>query len=137
MRHRLAILAILAVLAIPCAGANEEGEEAKTFIVEMIRSTGSEPVVCPMDVLVGSREYEMRVICAKYDGDFRSFESLWKQHLLRDAALDQIDGSGTVPRTYPQTAWESRSGFHERIYVVGNTAVGVRFAAGDLVMVYK
>jgi hypothetical protein len=135
LRLRTAIVVILAAILAPAALASEE--DAKTFIIELIRGTGATPVVCPIEVLVGSREHEMGVICAEYDGDFRSFESLWQRHVRRDAALDQIDGSGSLPSMAPQTAWESRAGMHERIYVVGSAAVGIRFSAGEIVMVYK
>ena len=36
----------------------------------------------------------------------------------------------------PQTEWERNGQIYDRIYLVGESAIGVRFASGDVLMVW-
>ena len=79
----------------------------------------------------------MQVICARFEGDFVSFESRWTLHILQDSMFDRRYGGGTIPEALPQTGWEVSGATHDRIYVVGDSTLGVRFTLGEILMVYK
>lgn len=134
MKIRGAVLVLMT--AIASAGAAGQ-EPARVFIDEMIRGVGAHEVSCPADIEEATLAREMAAVCARFDGDFGSFQSLWHLYLLDDAIRKNNGEPGRVPHTLPQTAWEVRDGGHERIYAVGERAVGVRFDAGAVMMVYK
>lgn len=134
MKRTLAALVLLTAAATPGA-ANQE--PARVFIEAMLRGVGAREVSCPEDVEEATVQREMAAVCAYFDGDFGSFQSRWHMYLLDDAIRKNKGEPGQVPHTLPQTAWEIRDGGHERIYSVGERAVGVRFDAGSVMMVYK
>ena len=133
-RRLAAGLLLLLFVAWP-VGARDE--QAETFIEEMIRGIGAREIKCPSEVRTEAEAREVVVVCATFDGDFESFEYEWTMHLLHDAILDNRDGSGRVPHSAPQSAWEKNQGVHERFYLVGEAALGVRFSRGYVLMAYR
>lgn len=132
LRTALVILAVLTATAVAAAE-----EPARQFIDEMLRGVGARTINCPSEIEEAIQVREMAAVCASYDGDFGSFHAAWSLFLLDDAVRQQKGESRRTPYTLPQTAWEDRDGGHERIYVVGQRAVGIRFDAGSVMMVYK
>lgn len=108
-----------------------------TFVAEMIRGVGALPAQCDSDVVTDAATQDMTAICATFDGEFEHFQALWAMHLLRDAYLDDEDDAGPVPPSEAKTAWETRGGAHERIYAVGTAVVGIRFVAGEIIVVWQ
>ena len=134
MRHRLAASFVALWFTAWPLGATED--DVLTFISEMLHGVEATRIDCPEPVTEATRSRDMRVVCAKFNGDFESFESRWQLHLRLEALMDGETGSRRVPGSQPHTDWETRSGGYERIYAVGTKAVGVRFFHGDVLMVY-
>ncbi len=112
-------------------------EPARVFIEEMLRGVGAREISCPSEIRDAIEVRAMEAVCARYDGDFGAFQSAWSLFLLDDVLREGSGQGRRIPYTLPQTAWEVRDGGHERIYAVGKRAVGVRFDAGAVMMVYK
>jgi hypothetical protein len=112
-------------------------DDARTFASEMLRGVGASEVTCPDAVLTMAHERELQVICATFEGDFQAFEYRWTMSLLDDAIRNSRDGSGRLPYSEPKTAWTVTEGFHERVYAVGQNALGIRFSRGYVLLAYR
>ncbi len=108
----------------------------KTFAEEMIRGVGATRLECSAQIIEQVRAQEMDVLCARFDGSFQRFELRWNVEILQRGMVAPPSGIEPVPLAQPATEWESRGSFYERIYRVGSSALGVRFAAGDVLMVW-
>jgi len=131
------LLTALALILASCVTTQAEGEPARTFISEMLTGVGATTLDCPIDVRDRIASREMQVVCARFDGDFTTFESRWTLHILQDAIYDKNYGGGVIPTFEARTGWEASGETHDRIYAVGDSTLGVRFTAGEILMVYK
>lgn len=132
----------LSACAIACFGgvaaATEDAEiaAARTFADETLRRIGAQTVACSASIEKQVQEQAMNAVCARFENSFSRFEVRWDLQMIqlepRDAA-----GSGRMhPTAEPLTEWELNGAVHDRIYRVGNKAVGVRFAEGDVLIVW-
>lgn len=134
-RVALTVVALLVLLAAPAAA--DESTPAETFITAMLEGVGAVERQCPVDVRERIEQREMRVVCARFEGDFNSFESRWTLHILQDAMFDNNYGGGTIPPFEARTGWEVSGSTYDRIYYIGQSTLGVRFTEGEILMVYK
>ena len=78
----------------------------------------------------------MKVVCARFDGQFALFRPRWDAYHRRQfgaaPGLSSRDRSGI-----PRTDWLATGTRHERIYSLSDTVIGVRFEDGELLVVYK
>ena len=130
---------LLATLAwTVCPGADDGTREgrAREFIDQSLRGVGAERTTCPTDVIEQVRAHGMNAVCARFEGSFERFEVRWGLQMIQAAGPeDQEPATGQAP-ILPQTEWERNGQSHDRIYVVGESAIGIRFAAGDVLMVW-
>ena len=120
-----------------CASADEARDRpARQFIDESLRRIGAEKIVCPADVMEQVRSRRMNAVCARFDGSFARFEVRWGLQMIQNEGPEDQESTAGRIAAEPQTEWESNGAIHDRIYVVGNRAVGVRFASGDVLMVW-
>ena len=126
-RGLLAQLTLSILLLGAGAGAAPQAQMAgdtAAFIGAALRGIGAQATACPAPVVEQTRARDMAVMCARFDGDFENFRTKWAEWT---AAAE------------PKTGW-SVSGLglnYDRIYAIGAQAVGVRFARGEILIVYK
>jgi hypothetical protein len=129
------LVAILAWTVCPAADGSLD-QPARVFIDESLRGIGAERIACPADVVEQVRSHRMNAICARFEGSFKRFEVRWGLQMIQAAGPEDRESvTGRTPVS-PQTDWESTGAIHDRIYLVGERAIGVRFAAGDVLMVW-
>ena len=129
------LLATLAWAVCPAADGAWD-EPARTFIDESLRGIGAERTACPIDVIEQVQAHRMSAVCARFEGSFERFEVRWGLQMIQAAGPeDREPAVGRTPIS-PQTEWERNGQIRDRIYLVGERAIGVRFAAGDLLMVW-
>ena len=109
-------------------------DPTRKFVDRMLEGIEAEPIECPGEVLDLAQNRDVKVICASFEGDFDRFEYLWSIELLRGAMHPSKDNG---PHTLPQTAWETTGEVHERVYTVGETALGVRVSTGYVMLAYR
>ena len=128
----------MAILAWTVCPATEDGLEqpARIFIDESLRGIGAERTSCPADVAEQVRSHRMNAVCARFEGSFERFEVRWGLQMIQAAGPEDRESVAGWTPISPQTDWESTGAIHDRIYLVGERAIGVRFAAGDLLMVW-
>jgi hypothetical protein len=109
---------------------------ARAFVDDSLRAIGAQKTPCPDDVLEEVQTHRMKVVCARFEGTFERFQVRWGLQMIQAAGPE--DGQATYgrPPFSPQEDWERNGSIYDRIYVVGDRAVGVRFAAGDILMVW-
>lgn len=120
-----------------CPAADESWDEpVRAFIDESLRGIRAEKTACPVDVIEQVRAHSMKAVCARFDGSFERFEVRWGLQMIQAAGPeDRAPASGFAPVS-PQTEWEQNGPIRDRIYLIGPRAIGVRFAAGDVLMVW-
>ena len=134
------LLACLLLMA-PASAAEDAVNDIDTvyvrnFFNEMVTGIGAQETKCSTDVREQVQSREMRVACATFAGEFQHFETRWNIQLLRIEAAREFAGMQTHPVAVPQTAWEHSGEGHARIYRVGDAALGIRYAPGELLMVW-
>jgi hypothetical protein len=130
-------LLLAIVMWTVCPAASEAWEEpARTFIHESLRGIGAERTDCPVDVIEQVRAHRMNAICARFEGSFERFEVRWGLQMIQAAGPEDREPAAGQIQISPQTDWERNGQIRDRIYLVGERAIGVRFAAGDLLMVW-
>ena len=82
------------------------------------------------------RTHRMKAVCARFDGSFERFEIRWGLQMIQNEVPEDREATAGQSTVEPQTEWESNGPIHDRIYLVGAHAVGVRFASGDVLMVW-
>lgn len=107
----------------------------EAFADDMIRAIGATPTDCAHEVVLQVEAHDMRAVCARFDGNFERFSLRWSLQILQET------GDEETPEAWPQaqatTEWElTNEQIYDRIYRVGNTAVGVRFSLGDVLMIW-
>lgn len=133
MLPRLTALALI-LLLVPAAAAQRE---ARSFAYAMLDGVGAQQSDCPLEVQRQTLQRDMRSVCATFNGTFESFRALWDNRLPDpEPAPGQLRPPARAAAV-PQTGWEPRGVHFERIYLVGQTVVGVRFSLGDVIIVYK
>lgn len=133
-RTRIVAIAIFAIVGITTASASEL--EARLFIDGMIGKIRALEVPCPGTISELATSHDMAVVCARYEGDFDAFERRWRANIAGGAGFGSQDPA-TFPAAQPRTPWKTTGVIHERIYSIDETVVGVRFAEGLIVAVYK
>jgi len=129
------LMAALAWTVSPAADMGWDGP-AREFIDQSLRGIGAERTACPIDVIEQVRTHRMNAVCARFEGSFQRFEVRWGLQMIQAAGPeDREPAAGRTPIS-PQTEWERNGQIHDRIYLVGESAIGVRFAAGDVLMVW-
>jgi hypothetical protein len=124
-RRRTAWLATLCLLLSSVVLAQPEREQSTdpfVFIETALRQIGARETECPANIKQATRGREMGALCARFDGDFESFRSQWRER---------------VSRVEPKTGWSVNGQTYDRVYVVGTQAVGIRFSMGDILVVFK
>ena len=134
---RIGIIAAVLSLTLGLPVSAGDGDSAQSFVTEMLSGVGAITLDCPIDVRDRIESREMQVVCARFEGDFPTFESRWTLHILQDAIYDRNYGGGTIPIFEARTAWELSGNTHDRIYSIGPSTLGVRFTEGEILMVYK
>lgn len=137
LERSLVLLIAVATTAIVAPASHAEIDpplRPETFADDMLRAVGATRIECTSEVARQVQAHEMNAVCARFDGDFERFSLRWNLQLL------QAIGEETYldyPRAQPTTDWEITSDqVYDRIYRVGNTAVGVRFSLGDVLMIW-
>jgi hypothetical protein len=129
---------LVAILAWSVCPALDDGldQPSRLFIDESLRGVGAEKVSCPADVVEQVRSHRMNAVCARFEGSFERFEVRWGLQMIQAAGPEDRESAFGRTPVSPQTDWESTGAIHDRIYLVGDRAIGVRFAAGDVLMVW-
>jgi len=121
------VLLLSVALAAGAAGAYPDPGEtvrAEAFIKTALDGIGASTTDCPAAVVRETASREMLVRCARFEGDFTAFRDLWAEWTV-----------GAEPRG----GW-SVTGVglnYDRVYAVGESAVGVRFTRGEILVVLK
>ena len=100
-------------------GASES--ETIDVIREIFTLTAAHEAECSSLVRDETNVRFMGVLCASFEGSFEEFRSRL-----------QLDRDDVVART----AWEVSGALHERIFSIDQTVIGVRFQAGEVLVVY-
>ena len=129
------LAAVLVWIVCPAADDGLD-HPARAFIDGSLRGIGAEKTACPDDVLEQVSSHRMNAVCARFEGSFERFEVRWGLHMIQVAGPEELDPVGGRTPVEPKTDWESNGDIHDRIYLVGDRAIGVRFAAGDVLMVW-
>jgi hypothetical protein len=111
-------------------------QPARLFIDESLRGVGAVKTTCPDDVVEQVRAHRMNAVCARFDGSFERFEVRWGLQMIQTEGPEDRRTQAGAPAVQPQTDWESNGTIHDRVYLVGNHAVGIRFASGVVLMVW-
>jgi hypothetical protein len=111
-------------------------QPARQFIDESLRGIGAEKIACPADVTEQVRTRQMNAVCARFDGSFERFVVRWGLQMIQSEGPEGREPTAGRTTVEPQTDWESTGAIHDRIYLVGVHAIGVRFASGDVLMVW-
>ena len=120
-----------------CPSADEARDRpARQFIDESLRGIGAERIACPADVTEQVRTRRMNAVCARFDGSFKRFEVRWGLQMIQNEGPEGREPAAGRTTVEPQTEWESTGAIHDRIYLVGVHAIGVRFVSGDVLMVW-
>ena len=120
-----------------CPAADESWDRpARKFIDESLRGIGAEKTACPIDVIEQVRSHRMNAVCARFEGSFERFEVRWGLQMIQAAGPEDREHAYGQTLVSPRTEWESNGAIHDRIYLVGEHAIGVRFAVGDVLMVW-
>ena len=129
---------LVATLAWAVGAAADETQAlpALAFIDQSLRGIGAEKTACPVDVVEQVRSHRMNAVCARFEGSFERFEVRWGLQMIQAAGPEDRERVVGQAPVAPQTDWESNGAIHDRIYLVGERAIGVRFAAGDVLMVW-
>ena len=140
VRRLVGVWACLLLAALPStaplAAAEYWDRPVRAFIDDSRRGIGAERTTCPSDVIEQVRTHGMNAVCARFEGSFERFAVRWGLQMIQAAGPeDGGPASGFAPVS-PQTEWERNGQIHDRIYLIGESAIGVRFAAGDLLMVW-
>jgi len=130
---RLTALALVFLL-IPAVAAQRE---ARSFAYEMLDGVGAREADCSLEVQRQTLQRDMRAVCATFNGPFENFRALWNNRLPEPEPGQEQRNPLVRPVAKAQTGWEPRGVNFERIYLVGQTVVGVRFSLGDVIIVYK
>jgi len=141
MPDRLTTLVLAATVLLLFAGTavlaeEQEPDPAEWFIDAMLRGIDAERVECPVEVREAVQGHRMRAACALFKGSFERFELRWNLEVTRSGAYGEQVHSWSGPAIEPQTDWEATGDSYDRIYRIGPTALGVRFAKGELLMVW-
>ena len=126
------VVSVAALLTVSIAPALAD-DPTETFVSSAIRNVGATSVRCSKEVRSAVRSRQMVAVCASFDGDFEMFRARWAERMELPPPEFENDQK-RMPQ--PRTRWEHRNGTYERIYAVGPNAIGVRFTAGDLMLVY-
>jgi hypothetical protein len=129
------LMAALASTVCPAADESWDGP-VRSFIDESLRGIRAERTDCPADVIEQVQAHRMKAVCARFDGSFKRFEVRWGLQMIQAAGPEDRDYASGMAPISPQTEWERNGQIHDRIYLVGERAIGVRFAAGDVLMVW-
>jgi len=129
------LVAVLVWTVCPAADGSLD-QPARVFIDESLRGIGADRIACPADVVEQVRSHRMNAICARFEGSFKRFEVRWGLQMIQAAGPEDRESVAGRTPVSPQTDWESTGAIHDRIYLVGERAIGVRFAAGDVLMVW-
>ena len=130
---KLAAIASAATLLTALSAPALADQPTQTFVSSAIRNVGATSVRCPKEVRSAVRSRQMVAVCASFDGDFEMFRARWAER-MEPAPQDLESDRRRMPR--PRTRWEHRNGTYERIYAVGENAIGVRFTSGELMLVF-
>lgn len=130
-----ALMAILAWTVCPSADEAQD-RPALAFINEALRGIGAQKTECPSDVMEQVRAHRMKAVCARFEGSFERFEVRWGLQMIQNEGPEDRERAVGRTAVEPKTEWESNGVIHDRIYLVGDHAVGVRFASGDVLMVW-
>ncbi len=139
IRRKISAVCVLLVawggLAV---AADDEPRDAaaRIFVEDTLRGVGAEKVACSPRVIEQVRAQKMSVVCARFDGDFARFELRWDLQMILNEPSPDDDPADWKPTAEPQTDWELNGVSHDRIYRVGNKAVGVRFSRGELLLIW-
>ena len=140
MLHKPLLIPAFAV-ALLLAGSSAAFADAPTFLQpetfadDMIRAIGATRTDCAHEVMRQVEAHDMRAVCARFDGDFERFSLRWNLQMLQETGDEEAIAAW--PRAQATTEWELTSDqIYDRIYRVGNTAVGVRFSLGDVLMIW-
>lgn len=141
MIRRVPVVCALVALLVPAPWAlaaprGDEEADPRSFVETMLSGIGAEQRQCAPEVIEQVRARQMQVVCASFEGSFERFELRWGLQISRNELIDGLTPEDPRPVAVPQTGWEAQGAAHERIYVVGKKALGVRFTAGDLLMVW-
>jgi hypothetical protein len=129
------LMAALAWTVSPTADMAWDGP-VREFIDQSLRGIGAERTACPIDVIEQVRTHRMNAVCARFEGSFQRFEVRWGLQMIQAAGPEDREPAGGRTPISPQTEWERNGQIHDRIYLVGESAIGVRFAAGDVLVVW-
>ena len=121
-RRASLLLLVLPLLLLWGDGLTATEDETAVFLGAALRGIGARATECPPPIVRETAAREMAVMCARFDGDFNSFRSKWAEW---------------TSRAEPKTGWDASGLNHDRVYAVGERAVGVRFTLGDILIVYK
>ena len=131
----LVALLVPAPWALAAAWGTAEADP-REFIETMLTGIGAEERQCAPEIVEQIRALEMQVVCANFEGSFERFELRWGLQIAQNELIEGLTPDNPKPVAVPQTGWEAEGPVHERIYVVGKKALGVRFTAGDLLMIW-
>lgn len=129
------LMAALAWTVCPAADQSWDGP-ARAFIDESLQGIGAERTACPRDVIEQVNSYRMNAVCARFEGSFLRFQVRWGLQMIQAAGPEDREPAVGQAPVSPQTEWERNGQIYDRIYLVGESAIGVRFAAGDVLMVW-
>ena len=141
MHHRLFSIRVYVLLAILAGtvslGAGEANDRpAVDFVNESLRGIGAEKTACPADVMEQVRAHQMKVVCARFEGSFERFEVRWGLQMIQHEGPEDREPAARRTLIQPKTDWERNGAIHDRVYLVGEHAIGVRFVSGDVLMVW-
>ena len=141
MIRRVPVVWALVALLVPtpwalAAPRGTAEADPRAFVETMLTGIGAEKRPCAPEIVEQVRAREMQVVCASIEGSFERFELRWGLQISRNELIEGLTPDDPKLVAIPQTGWESAGPVHERIYVVGKKALGVRFTAGDLLMVW-
>jgi hypothetical protein len=141
MIRKVAVVWVLVALFVPApwslaAPRGTAEADPRAFVETMLTGIGAEERQCAPEIVEQVRAREMHVVCASFEGSFERFELRWGLQISRNELIKGLTPEDPKPVAVPQTGWEAAGPVHERIYVVGRKAIGVRFTAGELLMVW-
>jgi hypothetical protein len=131
---KLAAAVSFAALLTAFSAPASADDPTEVFVSSAIKNVGATSVRCSKEIRAAVRSRQMVAVCASFEGDFEMFRSRWAERMELAPPTDLENERNRMPQ--PRTQWEHRNGIHERIYAVGPNAVGVRFSAGELMLVY-
>jgi hypothetical protein len=134
---RLAILLLVLACGAFAPRTSASTEDAVAFVRTMLDGVGAEALQCPAEVRQLTRERGMGAVCARFGGTFENFRALWEYRLSPQSLRQNLSDAPLLLSAEAQTGWEASGLEFERIYAVGRTVVGVRFAMGEVIVVYR